>query len=58
MAKDYVRVYNSVTRANVKLVPNQAEPLHTTAAELANEPSESVHIVAAPRAQRPVAQEQ
>jgi len=43
MAKDYVRAYNSVTRANVKLVPNQAEPLHATAAELANEPSESVH---------------
>ena len=46
MAKDYVRVYNSVTRANVKLVPvvpDQAEPLHATAAELANEPSESVH---------------
>jgi glycosyltransferase involved in cell wall biosynthesis len=43
MAKDYVRVYNSVTRANVKLVPDQAEPLHATAAELANEPSGSVH---------------
>ena len=44
MAKDYVRVYDSLlTRANVKLVPIQAEPLHTTAAELANEPSESVH---------------
>jgi hypothetical protein len=43
MAKDYVRVYNSVIRANVKLVPDQAEPLHATAAELANEPSESVH---------------
>jgi glycosyltransferase involved in cell wall biosynthesis len=44
MAKDYVRVYDSLlTRANVKLVPIQAEPLHTTAAELANEPSESAH---------------
>ena len=43
MAKDYVRVYNSVIRANVKLVPDQAEPVHATAAELANEPSESVH---------------
>ena len=29
MAKDYVRVYNSIlTRAKVNLVPNQAEPLH------------------------------
>ena len=29
MAKDYMRVYNSLlARANVKLVPNQAEPLH------------------------------
>ena len=44
MAKDYVRVYKSLlARANVKLVPIQAEPLHTAAAELANEPSESVH---------------
>jgi hypothetical protein len=43
MAKDYLRVYNSIMRANVKLVPDQAEPLHATAAELANEPSESVH---------------
>jgi hypothetical protein len=43
MAKDYVQVYNSVIRANAKLVPDQAEPLHATAAELANEPSESVH---------------
>ncbi len=44
MANDYVRVYNSLlARADAKLVPNQAEPLHTTAAELANEPSESVH---------------
>jgi glycosyltransferase involved in cell wall biosynthesis len=37
MADDYVRVYNSLlTRANVKLVPSQAEPLHKTAAELAD----------------------
>jgi glycosyltransferase involved in cell wall biosynthesis len=43
MAKDYVRVYNWVIRANVKLVPDQAAPLHATAAKLANEPSESVH---------------
>jgi glycosyltransferase involved in cell wall biosynthesis len=43
MAKYYVRVYNSVIRANVKLVPDQAAPLQATAAELANEPSESVH---------------
>ena len=43
MAKDYVRVYNSVTRANVRLVTEQAEPLHATAAELATEASKSVH---------------
>jgi glycosyltransferase involved in cell wall biosynthesis len=43
MAKDYVRVYNSVIRANVKLVPHQAEPLQSAASGLANEPSESVH---------------
>jgi glycosyltransferase involved in cell wall biosynthesis len=44
MANEYVRVYNSLlVRTNVKLVPDQAEPLHTTAAELANEPSESIH---------------
>ena len=44
MANDYVRVYNSLlARTNVKLVPNQAEPLQTTAAEFANERSESVH---------------
>jgi glycosyltransferase involved in cell wall biosynthesis len=44
MANDYVRVYNSLlARADVKLFSKQAEPLHTTAAELANEPSESVH---------------
>ena len=43
MAKDYMRVYNSLlAQANVKLVPNQAQPLHATAAELANEPSELV----------------
>ena len=41
--KDELLVYNSVMRANVKLVPNQAEPLHATAAAVANEPSESVH---------------
>jgi glycosyltransferase involved in cell wall biosynthesis len=39
MAKDYLRVYNSVIRANVKLVPDQAAPLQASAAELANEPS-------------------
>jgi glycosyltransferase involved in cell wall biosynthesis len=43
MANNYVRVYDSLLATNVKLVPNQAEPLHTTAAQLANEPSESVH---------------
>jgi glycosyltransferase involved in cell wall biosynthesis len=44
MANDYVRVYNSLlTRADAKLVPNQAERLHTTAAVLGNERSESVH---------------
>ena len=43
MANDYVRVYNSLLATTVKLVPNQAEPLHSTAAELANQPSESVH---------------
>ena len=44
MAKDYMRVYNSLlARADVKLVPSQAEPPHATAAKLANEPSESVH---------------
>jgi glycosyltransferase involved in cell wall biosynthesis len=39
MAKDYLRVYHS----NVKLIPDQGAPLQATAAELANEPSESVH---------------
>jgi glycosyltransferase involved in cell wall biosynthesis len=44
MANDYVRVYKSLlTRADVKLLSEQAEPLLTTAAELANEPSDSVH---------------
>ena len=44
MANDYLRVYNSLlARADVKLLPKQAEPLHATAAELASEPSESVH---------------
>ena len=44
MANDYVRVYDSLlARTNVKLFPNQAEPLHTTAAQLANEPSKSVN---------------
>jgi hypothetical protein len=43
MANDYVRVYDSLlARSNVKLVPNQVEPMHTPT-ELANEPSESVH---------------
>ena len=44
MAKEYVRVYKSLlARANVKLVPSQAEPAHTTVAEYAKEPNESVH---------------
>jgi hypothetical protein len=39
MATDYVRVYNSLLAlTNVNLVPNQAEPLQTTAGEFANEP--------------------
>ena len=43
MANDYVRVYKAlITRANVKLVPNQAEPLHETAAAPVNEPIEPV----------------
>jgi glycosyltransferase involved in cell wall biosynthesis len=42
MAKDYVRVYNSVTRAKVNLIPNQAEPLHAGVAELARGPIEPV----------------
>ena len=43
MAKDYVRVYNSIlTRAKVNLVPNQAEPLHVGVAELAHTPIEPV----------------
>jgi glycosyltransferase involved in cell wall biosynthesis len=44
MANDCLRVYNSLlARADVKLLPKQAEPLHATAAELASEPSESIH---------------
>jgi hypothetical protein len=44
MAKHYMRVYNSLLmRANVELVPKQAEPLHATAAAVANEPSELVN---------------
>jgi len=43
MAKDYLRVYHSVIGANVKLIPDQGAPLQATAAELANEPSKSVH---------------
>jgi len=43
MAKDYVRVYNSAIRSNVKLVLDQAASLQASAAEPANEPSESVH---------------
>ncbi len=43
MAKDYVRVYNSLlTQEKVNLVPNEAEPLHAAAAEPAHTPSESV----------------
>jgi len=37
-------VYNSLLAlASVKLVPNQTDALTTTAAELANERSKSVH---------------
>ncbi len=44
MAKDYVRVYDSLlARVDTKLVPSQVEPLHTNAAELADEPSGSFH---------------
>jgi glycosyltransferase involved in cell wall biosynthesis len=44
MAKDYVRVYKSLrARADVKLVPSQAEPAHATVAEYAKEPNEPVH---------------
>ena len=44
MANEYVRVYNSLlARADAKLLSKQPEPLHVTAAELAAEPSESVH---------------
>jgi glycosyltransferase involved in cell wall biosynthesis len=44
MANDYVKVYNLLlARANVNLVPNQADALPTTAAELADERRESVH---------------
>jgi glycosyltransferase involved in cell wall biosynthesis len=44
MASDYVRVYKSLLsrEADVKLLSRQ-EPVHTTAAELANEPSDLVH---------------
>jgi len=43
MAKDYVRVYNSIlTRAKVNLVPNQAEHLHAAVAKLADTPIEPV----------------
>ena len=43
MAKDYVRAYKFLlVREDVKL-SKQAEPVHTTAAELANEPSNSIH---------------
>ncbi len=44
MANDYVRVYKSLlARADAKPLSEQAEPPHTTAAQLANEPSDSVH---------------
>ena len=44
MASDYVRVYKSLrARADMRLLSEQAEAVHTTAAELANEPSDSVH---------------
>jgi glycosyltransferase involved in cell wall biosynthesis len=42
MAKDYVRVYNSLLmRANVKSI--QAEPRHATVGDFAKKPSEPVH---------------
>jgi len=44
MAKDYVRVYKSLlARADVKLVPKQAEPLTTGTPELAKIPSRAIH---------------
>jgi glycosyltransferase involved in cell wall biosynthesis len=43
MAKDYLRVYTSLLAQNVSLVPSLAETLHATAAELADEPSESIN---------------
>jgi glycosyltransferase involved in cell wall biosynthesis len=43
MTNDYVRLYKTlIPRPNVKLVPNQAEPLHETAAAPVNEPIEPV----------------
>jgi glycosyltransferase involved in cell wall biosynthesis len=41
MAKDYLQVYTSLLDRNVRLVPS-LETLHT-AAELADEPSESIN---------------
>ncbi len=44
MANDYLRVYNSLlARTKLQPVSVRDEPLPTTAAEFANEPSESVH---------------
>jgi glycosyltransferase involved in cell wall biosynthesis len=43
MANDYVRVYNSLLARTNVLVPNQADPVQTTAAERAYERSKSVH---------------
>jgi glycosyltransferase involved in cell wall biosynthesis len=44
MAKDYVQVYKSLlARSDVKLVTSLAETLHTTPAELADEPSKLIH---------------
>jgi glycosyltransferase involved in cell wall biosynthesis len=43
MANDYMRVYNSLLARTNVLVANQADPVQTTAAELANERSKSVH---------------
>jgi glycosyltransferase involved in cell wall biosynthesis len=43
MANDYVRVYNSLLARTNVLVPNQTDAPTTTAAELANERSKSVH---------------
>ena len=43
MANDYVRLYNLLLARTNVVIRNQAESLQTTAAELADERSRSVH---------------